>query len=242
MKKAVLLLFLLFASVKGYAANPLVNPVMIVDPVRSLISWILKMLHVTEDPLLGAWLDVVQQEVDALVSGDESYLVDQGTGSAAPAVPTEAYDYVNENILASSQKTPYEPLNSRISPDGDMEAVVKELFFAENTDENPLTEAKRKEVEKRRTAYLTALAKHYIQTAYEVQQKVMENMDSVGSDINANGSIGSVSGIDQTWKAVNKTLIADIGLQIELMELDAARFLGVQPIELMTETKPANRD
>ena len=74
--------------------------------------------------------------------------------------------------------------------------------------------------------------------AYEVQQKVIENMDSLGADIGGSGTIGEISALDQTWSSINKTLIADIALQIQLMELDAARFLSVQPIKIMSKEQP----
>ena len=235
MKKIVLALFLVLAPLRGYAGI-YTNPWMIVDPVRTLVGIVLTILKAGEDPLLGAWLNVIQEEVDALVSGDESYVVDEGTGTAAGAVPTEAYDYVSESVL-SGKGTPYEPLNSKIGG-GNLENDIKSLFFLEKKD--MADEEKVKEVEKRRNEYLTTLSKEYIKIAYEVQQKVSANMDSLKTDINGNGSIGAVSGIDQTWKAVNKTLIADIALQIQLMELDAARFLSAQPLELMSEKQPTN--
>ena len=43
--------------------------------------------------------------------------------------------------------------------------------------------------------------------------------------------------MDQTWKAVNRALITDSALQIQLMELDAARFLSIQPVEVLEETQ-----
>ena len=117
-----------------------------------------------------------------------------------------------------------------------MQQVVKEMFFIENEADN--TEAKQAEIVKNRTEYLTTVGKEYTQLAYDVQQKIIDDMSAVSSDINGNGSIGAVAGMDQTWKAVNKALIADIGMQIQLMELDAAKFLSVQPIMIMSEKRP----
>ena len=237
MKKTLLLLFLIFAPMRGYA-SVIANPWMLADPVRTLVGIIISLLKSAETPKVEALMVVTQEEVDALVDGSESYQVDEGTGSAASPVPSEAYDYVNTAVLSNTQKTPYEPLNAKITSGGDMEKVVKEMFFFEATDANPLTDEKRQEIEAVRTDYLTTLAKSYLRTAYEVQEKIIENLDSISADVNADGSIGSVSGIDQTWKTVNKTLIADIGLQIQMMELDAARFLTAQPVRLMSETRP----
>ena len=213
------------------------NPPAMSDSLRGLIGNIMSLIEVGNEPELGAVLNVTQEEVAGLLAGDDiSYEEDEGTGTAANAVPTATFDYINEKILSSGTKTPYAPLNSKISDDADMEKIVKEMFFIASSED--ATTEKQAEIQSARNAYLTQIGKEYTRIAYNVQLKLIEDMDSVSSDINGNGSIGAVSGMDQTWKAVNRALIADIALQIQLMELDAAKFLSVQPLVLMTETRP----
>ena len=216
------------------------DPPIMTDSVRGLIGNILALTKAGPEPETGAVLNVHQEEVGALQDGDESYRVDEGTGSGADDLAITAYDHVKKNVFTSSKKTPYAPLNQKLKDGADMQKVVKEMFFIENEADN--TEEKQAEVVKNRTQYLTTVGREYTKLAYEVQQKLINDMSAVSSDINGNGSIGAVSGMDQTWKAVNKALIADIGLQIQLMELDAAKFLSVQPIMIMSKERPADNN
>ena len=232
------------AETKGFfqMANPGTNPLIMTDSIRGLVGNILSLISLlggslASDPEMGATLNVTQEEVAGLLAGDDiSYKVDEGTGTGANAVPTPTYDYVNEKVLPADLKTPYAALNSKITTGADMEKVVKEMFFIANSNE--ATDEKQAEIQKVRNEYLTKIGKEYTRLAYNVQQKLIEDMDSVSSDINGNGSIGAISGMDQTWKAVNRALIADIAMQIQLMELDAAKFLSVQPFVLLTEERP----
>lgn len=218
--------------------NPTINPLAMSDSIRGAIGNIMSLIKVGPEPETGAVLNAHQEEVGALEDGDESYRVDEGTGSADGAgdLGISAYEYMKEKVFTNSKKTPYAPLNQKLTDGADMKQVVKDMFFIEKEEDN--TEAKQQEVVANRTAYLTTVGKEYTELAYNVQQKIIDDMSAVGADINGNGSIGAVAGMDQTWKAVNKALIADIGMQIQLMELDAAKFLSVQPIMIMSEERP----
>lgn len=237
MKKIFVLLFCIFLPIRGWCI--VTNPWIMADPVRSLIGILAVLRKWGDKPEMGAQLNVTEEEVAALMDGDESYIEEEGTGTPAGAVPIATFDYIKEEVLDSDKKTPYAKLNGKIS-DGDMTAVVKQMFFIATSDE--ATDEKKKEIEKTRTDYLTTIGKEYVKMAYGIQQKLIEDMSSISADINGNGSIGAVSGMDQTWKAVNRALITDIAMQIQLMELDAAKFLSVQPFVLMTETQPVSAD
>lgn len=222
----------------SYYPNAVINLPIMTDSVRGLVGNIMSLIKVGNEPEMGAVLNVHQASLGALEDGDESYRVDEGTGSAGDGgdLAISAYDYMKEKVFSNSKKTPYAPLNQKLTNGANMQQVVKEMFFIENEVDN--TEAKQAEIVKNRTEYLTTVGKEYTKLAYEVQQKIINDMSAVSSDINGNGSIGAVAGMDQTWKAVNKALIADIGMQIQLMELDAAKFLSVQPIMIMSEKRP----
>lgn len=245
MKRLVFVCMVLFA-LAGKAQttlelkNPAVNPEMMSDSIRSLVTSVMALLDLGNEPKMGAILNVKQEEADALLEGDSSYEEDEGTGKVGPGLGTPTYDYVNTKILTAKAKTPYGPLNSRLTSGADYKAVVKDMFFIANAE--AATAEKKAEISKRRTDYLTSVGKHYTQLAYEVQQNLISDMDSISADINGNGSIGATAGMDQTWHAINRALIADIAMQIQLMELDAAKFLSVQPLILMTETPPNMED
>lgn len=223
-------------SALGEACGAASNPWVTGDPVRNMVGSLMNLFFKQDDPILGATMNVIQEEIQEALEGDgESYVEDVGTGSVGPGLTTPTYDYVNSKILTSNLKTPYAPLNSKLSS-GDLKKVVEEMFFIASPAE--ATEEKQAEVLKRRTDYLTTIGKSYTRMAYEVQQNLISDMSSISANINGNGSIGATAGMDQTWHAINRALIADIAMQIQLMELDAAKFLSVQPLILMTETPP----
>ncbi len=217
------------------------DPVSITDSVRNTGSALLNLLALGEEPEMGARLNVTQADVGALVDGTTSYVSEPGTGKPdSGTMPLDTYTYLHNTYLTDKIKTPYSPLNKKLTDSADMEQVVKEMFFLENNAD--ATEEKQEAIRKEREKYLTKIAKEYVKTAYTVQEKLIEDMNVVSSDINGDGSIGATSGTDQTWKAINRALMADIVMQIQLMELDAAKFLSVQPILLMTEEDVAATD
>ena len=241
MKKIFVALFLMLAPMRGWCVIP-ANPVIVNDPVRTLMNVVIQFLALAENPQYGAVFNVIQEEVAGYVGGEGEGggAGGESAGSPATEVPAPAYDYVKANVLSSDKITPYAPLRNAVAGKGG-EAIkneIKKMFFWNtNQGARPLTEEKRTELLGKRTAYLTTIGKEYTKMAYEVQQKVMENMDSMSADIGGAGTLGEVSALDQTWRSINKTLIADIALQIQLMELDAARFLSIQPVEILEETQ-----
>jgi len=251
MRKLYLVLFLVFIGIsgkvfaegKGMQDVPSVeiNPPIMTDSVRGLIGNIMTLLKVGPEPETGAVLNAHQEEVGALQDGDESYRVDEGTGTRDDSeLKISAYEYMEDEVFADSKWTPYVPLNKKLTAKADMKQVVKDMFFIQDESDN--TDEKQKEIMSNRNAYLTAVGKKYTDLAYNIQQRIIDDMSAVSANINGNGSIGAVSGMDQTWKAVNRALIADIGMQIQLMELDAAKFLSVQPVMIMTEERPQDSE
>ena len=78
--------------------NVAINPLAMSDSIRGAIGNILSLLKVGPEPETGAVLNAHQQEVGALEDGDESYRVDEGTGSADGSgdLAITAYDYMKE--------------------------------------------------------------------------------------------------------------------------------------------------
>lgn len=241
MKKLIFIFMMLFSWQGNCQWTPiwhedvLVNPNLTSDNIRSLVTSVESLLVSASEPNMEATLNVTQEETAASLDGDESYKTDTGTGEAGSGLSTITYDYINTTILKGSSKTPYTPLNNKLSS-SDLKSVVKEMFFI--ADEKSATEEKQAEILQNRTDYLTEISKYYVRLAYNVQQKLISDMDSISADVNGNGSIGATAGADQTWHAINRALIADVALQIQLMELDAAKFLSIQPLVLMSEKAP----
>ena len=210
------------------------------DPIRNATGAVLSLLSLGEEPVQIAEVNVKQQEVGALAEGDTSYQVNEGTGDPASGLDITAYDHlIEKDQILSGKYTPYAPLNNKIDGGkGDTKQAILDLFFLPN--KSTLTQDEVDKVKKNREDYLKTISDAYVRLAYETQMNLATDMDAVTADINANGTIGVISGIDQTWKAVNKALIVDIALQIELMELDAAKFLTYQPVILMDETPPSD--
>ncbi|MBQ3695697.1 MAG: hypothetical protein II938_01840 [Alphaproteobacteria bacterium] len=238
------LIMLMVLGIGGYVwavvphAEVQINPQSMSDSIRGAIGNIMALLPAADGPQMGANINVTQGKADALVTGDASYVVDEGTGAPSNSdLNISAYEYVKENILDNDKKTAYGPLNDKIKSGGDMTAVVKEMFFIENEEDN--TEENKTKIMENRKAYLKTIASDYVYTAYNVREKLIDDMKAISADLNGNGTIGATSGIDQSWRAVNKALIADIAMQIQMLELDAARFLSVQPIVLMPKDRPA---
>ena len=152
-------------------ATPAVNPLEMSDSVRGAFGNIMTLFYQGDEPEMGALINVTQGVADALIDGDESYMVDEGTGSASGAhdLKISAYDYIKEHVLSSDKKTAYAPLNEKISAGGDMEQVVKVMFFIDTPENN--TDEKQLEILRNRAAYLKAVSRDYTDLAYTVQTK-----------------------------------------------------------------------
>jgi len=281
-------------------------PLSVTDPTRNMTGAVLTLKSLHKHPKQVAKILAHQQEVDALIDGEESYKVAEGTGTAASDLEISAFQYVKEKIFDKKMFSPYTKLNNKIKPilgtastssdssssssgstDGSntnggntngsntngsnsngsgsgqnngsnsgensgntnggngsssstqtdtvlttrlREIIMKEFFIAsdaENTSEN------RKKVQRNRDDYLRTLGREYARLSNTVQEKLSDDIGAVVAALNGDGSIGIVSGTDQSWKAINKAFLVDLALQIEMMELEAARFLSVQPISMV---------
>ena len=232
------------------------------DPITAMIGTVRGLLESFSEPEMGATVNVIQEEADALEAGSEKYIQAEMDGSAtSQGFSTTAYDYVRQNLFEggasitsdsdseggnseSSSSTmkftkvkrsawPY--LNNRINDamtvDGARKLVI-ETFFVE--DKEGVSQAKIDEVNKHRIEYLQAIGSEYSLLAQEVQKRLIADLESVNTTtFNGDGLIGAVTGVDQTWLAATRALMADIALQLQLLEVDAAMFLQYQPVEIL---------
>ncbi len=238
------------AAVPG-GGVPTPGPMVIGDSIRGITGSVVGLLKVGEMPETGADINVYQGWASALQEG-ENRLEELGKGefTDATAIPTPAFDLVNKKVLdpakSSGFGTPYKPLNDKIKKKGaDIEKVVKEMFFTDGTTAGTqkTVEELEAEAQRRRQEYLITIGKEYTRLAYGVHEALTDEMTAaISTPVYANGSNGAISGADVTWKAINRALIADIAMQIQLMELDAAKFLAVQPIELMPDKEKGSEN
>ncbi|MBP5343571.1 MAG: hypothetical protein J6Y85_00635 [Alphaproteobacteria bacterium] len=234
------------------------------DSVTSLIGTVASLIASFSEPEMGATVIVTQEEADALGAGSEKYVKAEMSGSAtSQGFSTTAYDYVRQNIFeggasmvindsnddsddteilkfTGAKRSAWPYLNNRIDnlmTVDDTAKFVKETFFVEDNDQ--LTQAKIDKAKRNRTQYLQAIGSEYSLLAQEVQRRLIPDLESVNTaPFNGDGLIGAVTGMDQTWLAATRALMADIALQLQLLEVDAAMFLQLQPIEIIPA--PAN--
>jgi hypothetical protein len=230
------------------------------DPITAMVGTVAGLLASFSEPEMGATVNVTQEEADALEAGSEKYIQAEMDGSAtSQGFSTTAYDYVRQNLFEGGasissdsedgesdssnskmkfttvKRSAWPYLNNRINDamtvDGARKLVI-DTFFVE--DKEGVSQAKIDEVNKHRIEYLQAIGSEYSLLAQEVQKRLIADLESVNTTtFNGDGLIGAVTGVDQTWLAATRALMADIALQLQLLEVDAARFLQYQPVEIL---------
>ena len=254
------LLGILFVSTAAVAVCPeegipmiVMAPWSVTDPIRNTTGAVLSLYSLSQDPKQVAKIIGHQEETEAELGGggeeesedegeDEEESsneeVEEGSGSSAGDMDISAYTYVKEKIFDKNMYSPYSKLNGKVKPvlgtsgaNSRLREIILEEFYIENPSDNTIEN--RKKIQRNRDDYLRTLGREYTRLSNTVQSKLADDLSAVVSELNGDGSIGIVSGTDQSWKAVNKALIVDLALQIEMMELEAARFLSVQPISLI---------
>ena len=241
--------------------NILANQYLGGDPITSMVGTVMSLIASFSEPEMGATVNVTQEEADALESGSESYIMAEMDGSAtSQGFSTTAYDYVRQNLFEGSgsvtpndsgdgsgssdssltittvKRTAWPYLNNRISDVmtvDDVRKLIIDTFFVEESKD--LTQEKIDEINNRRIEYLQTIGSEYSLLAQEVQKRLITDLESVNTTtFNGDGLIGAVTGVDQTWLAATRALMADIALQLQLMEVDAAAFLKEQPVDILS--------
>ena len=236
--------------------NPQAQPFASGDPATSIVGTVAGLIASFIEPEMGAAVNVTQAEAAALQDGSKKYEQLEMSGSAtSQGFGTTAYDYLEQRSMSGSTKTPYAYFNDRLTSLFEDESkvtdsaargniqkenynkavqMVKDRFFVEKAED--LTPEKEAEIRNLRAEYLQTIATDYALTAQEVQTRLASDFDTViTTPFNGDGLLGAISGIDQTWLAATRALMADIALQLQLLELDASKFLDVQPIELLED-------
>lgn len=148
-----------------------------------------------------------------------------------PWATSIAYDVVKENVLPEGKNSKYAP--GQESWDKAVE-FVKSNFYIK--DRAKLTPAEQKRITLKRQEYFYEVNANLITTSLLIQQGLVEDAKSISKaptsgcnkfdDININ---------TQTMMVISKQLMADIALQIRMLELEAMRELTTQPVFLKSE-------
>jgi len=223
--------------------NILANHPMAADPYSALVGSIASLIASFNEPELSAMVNIIQEAGDDAEAGDEEY---EGTGEDGTATTTgfshEAYDYVQENVFPSGHRSAWSDLDEAVdsvSSIADARQWVIDTFFIE--DEEEMTLENEDKIKTRRTEYLQTIGSDYAVLAQEVQTRLKTDMESVKTTaFNGDGLVGTVSGIDQTWLAGTRALMADIALQLQLLELDAAQFMKEQQVTILEKPSTAS--
>ena len=120
--------------------------------------------------------------------------------------------------------------------------AIVDTFFADKGDEGNTEEYKAK-ISQQRHEYAEEVTKYHTKLGYTVQQNVIADLKKASNAPVATDNEVSAIAIDgQTLDEMIKVTVADLALQIEMMEADAIAFLMQQPIEILPEQRPAVGD
>ena len=184
------------------------------------------------------------------------------------ALTNGVYSYVQSEILSQTNLTQYTVLQNDInSPKAEGDATklctnspsdttfpglgyaqgskanpiciaIVDTFFAAKGDEN--THEYQDTVLSQRQDYAQQVAKRHVTLGYNIQQKVIDDLKTAAkAPITSDNEVGAIAIDGQTLDEMLKVTVADLAIQIEMMEADAVAFLLQQPIEIMSKEPPA---
>lgn len=234
-----------------------------IDLGRSLEGIVEGVINLCSDGDAKAELIATQENVNKNADGTAGWTPNPASQAAGKAEATKlkngVYGYVHDEILTQTDLTKYADLQKEIiSPkaEGNARATCESLkftsdntkniciavvdtFFADKGQEGNTEEYKGQRLLNRRN-YIQSIAKRHATLGYNVQQKVMDDLKAAAeAPVKSDNEIGAIAIDGQTLDEMLKITVADIALQIEMMEADAVDFLLQQPVEIMPKDKPA---
>lgn len=150
-----------------------------------------------------------------------------------PDASNLAYDFIKENMLDKKEVSKYGPVKDSMTSAIE---YVKSTYYIK--DAKDITDEKRMEIQNKRQDYLREVNADVLAYGIGVQQNLVEDAKSI--------SLAPTSGcdyIDDINKntlimiALAKQTIADIALQINMLELEAVRQTNSMPIEILEKPK-----
>ncbi len=232
-----------------------------IDLGRSIEGIVEGILNLCGDGDAKAELIAVQegtnQNADGTAGWDDNAVTATGTAGAT-ALKNGVYSYVKSEILDQTDLSKYDKLQSALSAPtnvGNSQATCQSLnfasqkatetcmavvntLFADKGAEND--QEYKKTILNQRQEYARQVTERHITLGYNVQQKVVEDLAAAAqAPVSSSSEIGSIAIDGQTLDEMLKIVVADVALQIEMMEADAVDFLMQQPVEIMPKDKPA---
>ena len=161
---------------------------------------------------------------------------------------TASYGYVEKQLFNKDQVVRYVPLATALSSGNTRQAVI-DTFYADPSKENQKTTEYQTKILNQRKAYAKEAAERHVTLAYRIlwgsnkKGGISGDLSSISqAALTGDGEIGTIAVDGYTLDQAIRMELLDLSIQIELMEADAIQFMLHQPVELMSETKPATTE
>ncbi len=237
-----------------------------VDIGRSITGIIQGVLTLCGDGDAKAELIAVQEQINENADGSAGWEnVNEVSGSTTGTVADTAlqsglYGYVKSEIMDQTDLSKYGELQKNLqSPAnvGNSQQTCESLnwnsdrakqtcmavvntFFADKGADN--TQAYVEQIQKQRQEYANLIASRMVQLGYTAQQKVVSDLQAASlAPVSSDNEVGSIAIDAQTLDEMLKITVADLALQVEMMEADAMTFLMQQPVEIMPGKKESQK-
>lgn len=239
---------------------PKPSPAFSKDLGRSVTGIFQGILTLTQDGESKAELMAVQEQINnnADGTGDDTPNPCSDGSVTQTALKNGAYDYVKKQILDRTDLTTYGKLQTALSGSSKgahavsvceelnwkaggkgketCQAVVDTFFTKTGA-----TDREMETIQSQRQAYASTVVPRFITLGYETQQKLKADLQAAAvAPVAADNEIASIANDGQTLDEMLKITVADLALQVEMMEADAMGFMLQQPVAIMPKEKPTN--
>ncbi|MBE6446575.1 MAG: hypothetical protein E7021_04150 [Alphaproteobacteria bacterium] len=230
------------------------------DLGRSITGIVQGVLTLTQDGDSKAELMVVQEQINTNADGTGDDTPNPCSDGSVTQTPLEntAYDYIKAQILDRTDLTTYGKLQTALSSSSKgahavsvceelnwkaggkgketCQAVVDTFFTKTGA-----TDREMEKIQSQRQAYASTVVPRFITLGYETQQKLKADLQAAAvAPVAADNEIASIANDGQTLDEMLKITVADLALQVEMMEADAMGFMLQQPVAMMPKEKPTN--
>ena len=114
--------------------------------------------------------------------------------------------------------------------------AVVDTFFASGQN---VTQQEISDLLAQRQAYVDLVGKNHVTIGTTVQQKLITDLQAASeAPLSVGNEVGAIAVDGQTLDEMIKLTVADLALQVEMMEADAMEFMLQQPVQIMSEQKP----
>ena len=234
------------------------GPTYSIDLGRAVTGIVQGIIALTGDGAAKAELIAIQEQINENADGTAGWDTIP-TGMAEPTdLQNDVYSYVKRNILDQTDLSKYSVLQRNLSaPKGEGNAretceslgfrqvrqkqtcmAVIDTFFADKGKYN--TQKYQDKILSQRQAYAQKITERHIELGYNVQRRAITDLAAAArAPVSKDNEIAEIAVDGQTLDEMLKITVADLALQIEMMEADALNFMLQQPVEMMPSEKPA---